>query len=84
WLGIGVANLINLFNPGVVIFGGMLRDVYPAAATEVRARIASNALAVSREVQLAVSALDDDACLIGASELAFSSLMANPLAIQAI
>lgn len=84
WLGIGVANLINLFNPGVVIFGGMLRDVYPAAATEVQARIASNALAVSRDVRLAVSALDDDACLIGASELAFSRLMTNPLAVQAL
>ena len=23
WLGIGVANLVNLFNPGMVVFGGM-------------------------------------------------------------
>jgi predicted NBD/HSP70 family sugar kinase len=79
WLGIGVANLINLFNPGVVIFGGMLREVYPAAAGEVRARIAANVLAVSRDVRLRVSALGDDACLVGASELAFSGLMSDPL-----
>jgi hypothetical protein len=79
-LGIGVANLINLFNPGVVIFGGMLRDVYPAAAGEVRARIANNVLAVSRPVRLCVSALGDDACLNGASELAFSGLMTDPVA----
>lgn len=79
-LGIGVANLINLFNPGVVIFGGMLRDIYPAAAAQVRARIASNVLAVSRSARLCVSSLGDDACLIGASELAFSGLIANPLA----
>jgi hypothetical protein len=63
----------------VVIFGGMLRDVYPPAATEVRARIAANVLAVSRDVRLCVSALGDDACLIGASELAFSGLISDPL-----
>ena len=49
WLDIGVVNLINLFNPGVVIFGGMLRDVYPGAADRVRGRVAVNVLAVSRE-----------------------------------
>ena len=36
WLGIGVANLINLFNPGMVVFGGMLREVYRGAATQVQ------------------------------------------------
>lgn len=81
WLGIGVANLINLFNPGVVIFGGMLRDLYPAAAAQVGARVAANVLAVSREARLCVSALGDDACLIGASEMAFAELMKNPLAV---
>jgi predicted NBD/HSP70 family sugar kinase len=80
WLGIGVANLINLFNPGLVIFGGMLREVYLGSAAQVRIRMAANVLAVSRErVRLSTSALGDDATLIGAAELAFSDLLANPL-----
>ncbi|MBO4271817.1 ROK family protein [Microbispora triticiradicis] len=80
WLGIGVANLINLFNPGLVIFGGMLRDVYPGSAEHVRRRVEANVLLISRErVRLRVSALGDDATLIGAAELAFSSLMTSPL-----
>jgi predicted NBD/HSP70 family sugar kinase len=80
WLGIGVVNLINLFNPAVVIFGGMLRDVYPGAAAQVRARVAANVLPVSRErVRLRISALGDDATLIGAAELAFAGLLAHPL-----
>ncbi|MFC8848305.1 hypothetical protein ACFT41_16130, partial [Micromonospora sp. NPDC057141] len=71
WLGIGAANLIN---PGVVIFGGMLRDVYPGAAEQVRARIASNVLPVARErVRLRTSALGD------AAELGFAELLADPL-----
>jgi predicted NBD/HSP70 family sugar kinase len=80
WLGIGVANLINLFNPGMVIFGGMLRDVYPSAAAQIRGRIAINVLPVARErVRLSVSALGDDATLAGAGELGFSPLMGDPL-----
>lgn len=82
WLGIGVANLINLFNPGLVVFGGMLRDVYPRSAAQVRARIAKNVLAVSRErVHLRVSGLGDDATLVGGAELGFSELLANPLEV---
>ncbi|MFG2165450.1 ROK family transcriptional regulator [Micromonospora chersina] len=80
WLGVGVANLINLFNPGIVIFGGMLRDVYPGAADQVRTRIAANVLPVARErVRLRTSALGDDATLVGAAELGFSELLADPL-----
>ncbi|MBM2616628.1 ROK family transcriptional regulator [Actinoplanes sp. LDG1-06] len=80
WLGIGVANLINLFNPGVVIFGGMLRDVYTAAAPQVAARIDRHAMPVSRErARLRVSALAEDATLIGAADLGFAALVADPL-----
>ncbi|MEH1101763.1 ROK family transcriptional regulator [Micromonospora sp. CPCC 205561] len=81
WLGIGVANLINLFNPGMVIFGGVLRDVYPGAAAPVRGRVAENVLPISRErVRLRISALGDDATLLGAADLAFAPLLADPLA----
>ncbi|MBX6357899.1 MAG: ROK family transcriptional regulator [Micromonosporaceae bacterium] len=84
WLGIGVANLINLFNPGMVIFGGMLRDVYPGSAAQVRRRVEANAMVISREqVRLRVSALGDDVTLIGAAELAFSRLLASPLEVLA-
>ncbi|WP_238012681.1 ROK family transcriptional regulator [Dactylosporangium sp. AC04546] len=80
WLGIGVANIINLFNPGVVIFGGMLREVYLGSADHVRRRIADHVLAVSRErVRLRISGLADDATLIGAAELAFAELLRSPL-----
>jgi predicted NBD/HSP70 family sugar kinase len=79
WLGIGVANLINLFNPGMVVFGGMLRDIYRGSAEQVRRRIAANVLPVSRErVELRTSALGDDTTLVGAAELAFAALLDDP------
>ena len=80
WLGVGVVNLINLFNPGAVIFGGMLRDLYPGVASQVRARIRDNVLPVSKErVSLRISALGDDATLTGAAEHAFAELLADPV-----
>jgi predicted NBD/HSP70 family sugar kinase len=80
WLGIGVASLINLFNPGVVIFGGTLREVYAAAAGPIADRITRHVLPVSRErTRLRVSALADDATLLGAAELAFADLLSDPL-----
>lgn len=80
WLGIGVVNLINLFNPGIVVFGGMLRDMYPGVVAHVRDRIARNVLPVSRErVRLCTSVLGDDATLVGAAELGFAGLLADPL-----
>jgi hypothetical protein len=60
----------------------MLRDMYPGAAPQVRARIAANVLPVARErVRLRTSALGDDATLVGAAELGFSDLLADPLGV---
>jgi len=80
WLGFGVANLINIFNPEAVIFGGTLRDLYLAAAAQVRSRLNAMALSACREhVRLRTPKLGEDAALIGAAELAFEQLLADPL-----
>jgi predicted NBD/HSP70 family sugar kinase len=80
WLGFGVANLVNIFNPEMVIFGGTLRELYLAAAAQVRSRLNRQALAACREhVRLRTPALGDDAALLGAAELAFESLLSDPL-----
>jgi predicted NBD/HSP70 family sugar kinase len=80
WLGFGVANLVNIFNPETVLFGGTLRDVYLAAAAQVRSRINRNGLPACREhVRLRTPELGDDATLLGAAELAFQRLLADPL-----
>ena len=80
WLGFGVANLVNVVNPDLVVFGGSLREVYAAGAGEVRRRLDTMALPASREhVQLRAAALGRNAALIGAAELAFAQLLADPL-----
>ncbi|WP_128378149.1 ROK family transcriptional regulator [Streptomyces cavernae] len=80
WLGIGVATLVNVFNPRAVIFGGTLREVFLGSAAQIRSRINSQALAASREhLRLRVGELGDDAVLVGAAELAFSDVLVGPL-----
>jgi predicted NBD/HSP70 family sugar kinase len=80
WVGFGVANLINIFNPETVVFGGTLRELYLAGATQIRNRIDAMALPACREhVQLRTPVLGDDAPLLGAAELAFEQLLTDPL-----
>ena len=80
WLGFGVGNLVNIFNPEAVIFGGTLRDVYLVAAAQVRSRLTAIALPAAREhIRLRTPELGGDAALMGAAELAFEHLLEDPL-----
>ncbi|MEV4480759.1 ROK family protein [Micromonospora coxensis] len=80
WLGFGVGNLVNIFNPEMVIFGGTMRDLYLAAAAQVRSRLNQVGLPACLEhVRLRTPKLGDDAALVGAAELAFERLLADPL-----
>ena len=82
WLGLGVANLVNVFNPGLVIFGGTLRDIYLGAAAQIRSVMAAGALAAPREkVKLRTAALGDDTTLVGAAEFAFAEVLSDPVQV---
>ncbi|MER7004292.1 ROK family protein [Dactylosporangium sp. NPDC000555] len=80
WLGFGVANLVNIFNPTVVVFGGTLRELYLTGADRVRDRLHTMALPACRDhLGLRTPQLGDDAPLVGAAELAFEALLTDPL-----
>ncbi len=80
WLGIGIAGLINVLNPSMVVLGGLLGRVYPYVRVRVDAEIERRALESSRRgLVVVVSALGSDAPLVGAAELAFEQVLADPL-----
>jgi predicted NBD/HSP70 family sugar kinase len=82
WLGLGVANLVNVFNPDIVVFGGALHELYVAGAANVRHCLDTMALPASREhLQLRAGSLGADAALIGAAELAFEPVLDRPQAV---
>jgi predicted NBD/HSP70 family sugar kinase len=71
---------VNIFNPEVVIFGESLRDIYLAGAAPLRSRLNSIGLSGNlTQLRLRTPALGEDAPLIGAAELAFEALLADPL-----
>ena len=81
WLGIGVGNLVNIFNPDVVVFGGTLREVLPATRDQVELMVAESLPAPREHVQLSLPALGGDSTLVGAAEAAFEPLLHDPLAV---
>lgn len=80
WLGVGTAAVINLLNPQMVVLGGALAEVFTAAGSHVRAAVDAAVLSAPREdVVLAIPAFGSDSTLVGAAELAFAPLLADPL-----
>jgi predicted NBD/HSP70 family sugar kinase len=82
WVGVGVANVVNLVNPQLVILGGLLEDVFVAAETSVRASLSAAALsAPAEQLRLQVPELGADTVLAGAAELAWEDLLADPAGV---
>jgi predicted NBD/HSP70 family sugar kinase len=79
-LGRVVGNLVNLLNPQLVVMGGSLEKILQIAQHFVEKALDLNAMAAARAmVQLRPSSLGEDGSLLGAAELAFGPLLADPL-----
>src|SRR6185503_6058079 len=72
WLGIGIAGLVNVLNPRVVVLGGLFSKLAPRLIPRVEEELDRFALAAPRaNVRVAAAQLGMDAPLLGAAELAF-------------
>jgi predicted NBD/HSP70 family sugar kinase len=82
YLGIGLANIVNLLNPRLVVLGGLLRDLYPLVAVRVGEALAGAALrAPMEQMTLAIPQFGGDAVLIGAAEFAWEATLADPATV---
>ena len=79
WTGVGLRSLINLFNPEVVVVGGTLAQLWPVMGERVEAILSRRALMAPRaDVAVLPAQLGRDSSLIGAAELAFEAVLADP------
>jgi predicted NBD/HSP70 family sugar kinase len=79
WVGIGLSGLINVLNPSMVVLGGLFGRLHPLIADQVNDEIGRRALPSARaHVQVVPSRLGADAVLLGAAELAFEAVLADP------
>ena len=81
WLGIGLAGIINVLNPDLVVLGGRLAPSYPFVRSSLEAELDRRVLRAARRlVRVIPASLGDDAPLLGAAELAFEPLLTDPAA----
>ncbi|MDP9484004.1 MAG: ROK family protein, partial [Chloroflexota bacterium] len=72
WLGIGLAGLVNLLNPRLVVLGGLFQRLHPHISEIVDAELDRRALPAPRRlVRVVPGSLGAEAPLLGAAELAF-------------
>jgi predicted NBD/HSP70 family sugar kinase len=74
-VGLVVANLVNLLNPGVVVLGGELMDAGEEFLALVRKEVAARALGeLAEEVRILRSGLTEDTGMKGAAALALQKV----------
>lgn len=79
WLGVGIGNLINLFNPERVVIGGFFHDLYPYLDKAINESAQKTSLTAPwLTCSIRRSELGTDSALVGASELVFAEVIANP------
>lgn len=75
YLGIGLATLVNLFNPEIIIIGGGVADGWKCFHEPMERSFQRRAFPVpARRVKVTRAECGDDAGLLGAAKLAFASL----------
>ncbi|HEY7755652.1 MAG TPA: ROK family protein [Actinomycetota bacterium] len=83
WLGLGIGNLINLFNPDLVVLGGLYQRLFTLLEPSVLEGARMRALeAPAAMASIARSGLGSDAPLIGAAELVMSRVIADPARVD--
>jgi predicted NBD/HSP70 family sugar kinase len=84
WLAIGIAGLVNVLDPDVVVLGGLFARMLPAIRERLDAELEDRRyLAAHRQVAVVGAALGARSVTVGAAELAFGPLLDDPAGAMA-
>jgi glucokinase-like ROK family protein len=79
YLGVGLANLINTFNPEKVVLGGYVTQAYEFLLPVIQKTVQERALRWPREAaDIVVATYLNDASLMGAVATVYSQILSNP------
>lgn len=82
WLGIGVANLVNCFNPDMVVLGGLFADIMEHAGPGVVAQMRTGLVTPAHlDVALVTPSLGRHSVLLGAAEIALEPVLSDPASL---
>ena len=80
WTGVGLRAIVNIFNPQAIVLGGVLAQVWMARHDVMTRSMSATTLhALLEQVRVMPAALGDDSSLMGAAEMAFEPVLADPL-----
>jgi predicted NBD/HSP70 family sugar kinase len=81
-LGIGISGLINLLDPDIVVLGGLFGQILPGVRSAMEAELERRRFrGVERVVPIVAASLGPDVTFIGAAELAYTALAADPAGV---
>jgi N-acetylglucosamine repressor len=79
WLGLGIANLVNAFNPELVVLGGALARASKILTPVIETTVKENALRQPQEsLKIATSAYGSEACVVGAVAIVLDEILRYP------
>ena len=79
WLGFGLAGLINVLNPRLVVLGGLFGRINPFVTRALHEELGRRVMpATLKLVRVVPATLGMDAPLLGAAELAFEPMLSDP------
>jgi len=79
YLAITLRTIVNLFNPELIVLGGFLGSLFEVAPERIVAPVQRSAMMGARDsVRITRSALGADLLAIGAAQLAFAPVLADP------
>jgi len=85
YLGIGVVNLINIFNPKLIVLGGALSLANEFLLPVIENTVCESALKPPCEdIKFAASAHGADACVMGAVALVLDDILREPMFLQRV
>ncbi len=79
WLGIGVANLMNVINPQLVVFGGPLSLAHEFLLPVIKATVTERVWPwVHERADIVIAAHGEDAAVMGAVAMVYREVLNNP------
>jgi predicted NBD/HSP70 family sugar kinase len=79
WLAQALADTVNVLDPEVVVLGGFLADLAAATGSRLQNRVRQTGFAaLSAGLEIVPAELGSDVLAVGAAELVFADLLADP------
>lgn len=78
YLAVALVNLVNIFNPEMIVLGGFLAAIHAGKGERLAAAVEAGALgSLGRHVRIERAGLGSELLLVGAAELAFARVLAH-------